>query len=170
MSIAVFMLYFFELTAAASAVSLVFVRNVFYGALLMVICLLSIAGLYVLMFAEFMAVTQVLVYAGGILVIIIFGVMLTTKISGKPLVVEHSRLLGGIVCGIGVFGLLMYAFTSVIFESGIFSDGLSDQGIRNTGIAIMSEYVVPFEAAGILLLIALLGSAVIASGAKSKQQ
>jgi len=169
MSIAVFMLYFFEAVTLITAVALIFIRNVFYGALLMVTCLVAIAGLYVLMFAEFIAVTQILVYAGGILVVIIFGVMLTSKISGKPLVVEHTRVVGGVLCGAGFFGLLMYAFTFQKFELGIFNDGLSDQAVQRTGVQIMREYALPFEVAGILLLIALVGSAVIASGSKSKQ-
>jgi len=168
MNVAEIILYILECVAALAAISLIFVRNVFYGALLIVMCLLSIAGLYVLMFAEFIAVTQILVYAGGILVVIIFGIMLTSRISGKPLIVEHTRTFEGILCGIVFFGLLVYAFTTYTFDSGIFADGLTHQGIQTTGVLIMTEYALPFEVAGILLLNALIGSAVIASGAKSK--
>lgn len=168
MNIASFMLCFFELAVATSALSLIFIRNVFYGALLMVICLLSIAGLYVLMFAEFIAITQIVVYAGGILVVIIFGIMITSKISGKPLVVEHTRIFGGLLSGGLFFGLLIYAFTSHTFHTGIFADGLVYQSVQRIGVELMSEYVLPFEIAGILLLVALIGSAVIAS-TKSNQ-
>jgi NADH-quinone oxidoreductase subunit J len=52
----------------------------FHGALLLITCLLALAGIYVIAFAEFVAVTQILVYAGGILVVIIFGIMLTTNL------------------------------------------------------------------------------------------
>ena len=83
MNIAQFMFYFFEAFAAISAIALIFIKNVFYGALLLIICLLCLAGIYIMAFAEFIAVTQILVYAGGILVVIIFGIMLTTKISGN---------------------------------------------------------------------------------------
>lgn len=168
MNIASFMLYFFELAVAISALSLIFIRNVFYGALLMVICLLSIAGLYVLMFAEFIAITQIVVYAGGILVVIIFGIMITSKISGKPLMVEHTRIFGGLLSGGLFFGLLIYAFTTHTFHTGIFADGLVYQSVQRIGVELMSEYVLPFEIAGILLLVALIGSAVIAS-TKSNQ-
>ena len=106
MSLVAFMFYFFEAVAALSAVALALVRNVFYGALLLVVCLLALAGIYVLAFAEFIAVTQILIYAGGILVIIIFGIMLTTKISEKPLVVEHSYILSGLLASVGCFSLL----------------------------------------------------------------
>ncbi|HEY3402273.1 MAG TPA: NADH-quinone oxidoreductase subunit J [Ohtaekwangia sp.] len=169
MNAAEIILYVFECVAALAAISLIFVRNVFYGALLMVICLLAIAGLYVLMFAEFIAVTQILVYAGGILVVIIFGIMLTSRISGKPLVVEHTRIFEGIICGVVFFGLLAYAFTTHQFDSGIFADGLTGQNIQSIGVLIMTDYALPFEITGILLLIALIGSAVVASVSKSKQ-
>ena len=107
MNITVFMLYFFEIAAALSAVSLIFIRHVFYGALLMVICLLSVAGLYVLMFAEFVAVTQVLVYAGGVLVIIIFGAgwiaLRRRDWFMKPGIAGYLvMLIAGLVLGISV--------------------------------------------------------------------
>src|SRR5687767_9782869 len=92
--------YFFMLLAAISAGAIVFSKNVFKSALFLLICLLSIAALYVLSFAEFLAVAQVLIYAGGILVIIIFGIMLTTRISGRPLVVENTNIFSGAIAGI----------------------------------------------------------------------
>ena len=66
-----YIFYFFETVAALSAISLIFIRSVFYGALLVIVCLLAVAGIFVLAFAEFLAVTQILVYAGGILVVIL---------------------------------------------------------------------------------------------------
>ncbi|HPH47169.1 MAG TPA: NADH-quinone oxidoreductase subunit J, partial [Chryseolinea sp.] len=69
MTVLNFIFYFLEAVAALSAISIIFIRNVFYGALLLITCLLALAGIYVLAFAEFIAVTQILIYAGGILVI-----------------------------------------------------------------------------------------------------
>jgi NADH:ubiquinone oxidoreductase subunit 6 (subunit J) len=103
MTLATFMLYFFEAIAAAAAIAIVLVRNVFYGALLLIVCLLALAGIYVLAFAEFVAVTQILIYAGGILVIIIFGIMLTTRIADKPLKVEHANIFSGLLLAGGCF-------------------------------------------------------------------
>ena len=76
MNMTSFLFYFFEAVAAISSIALVFIRNVFYGALLLISCLLALAGIYVLAFAEFIAVTQIMVYAGGILVVIILGIKL----------------------------------------------------------------------------------------------
>jgi NADH-quinone oxidoreductase subunit J len=168
MNFVTILFYFFEAVAALAALSLVFVRNVFYGALILVVCLLSLAALYVLAFAEFVAVTQILIYAGGILVVIIFGVMLTAKIAGKPLVVKHTNLLGGTLACISLFTLLIYFLSSQKF----FEDGKeatpSGDAINTIGFGLMTEFVLPFEVAGILLLAALIGAAVIASSIKSK--
>ncbi len=81
--------YPFALLAAVAAVAILVVRNVFYGALWLLTCLLSVAAIYVLANAEFVAVTQILIYAGGIAVVILFGVMLTSRVAGVPLVVQR---------------------------------------------------------------------------------
>jgi NADH-quinone oxidoreductase subunit J len=161
--------YFFEAVAALAALSLVLVRNVFYGALILVVCLLALAAIYVLAFAEFVAVTQILIYAGGILVVIIFGVMLTAKIAGKPLVVKHTNLLGGTLACVALFTLLIYFLSSQHFFEDEKEMIPSADTINTIGFGLMTEFVLPFEVAGILLLAALIGAAVIASSIKSKK-
>jgi len=167
--IAPYIFYLFEAVAAISAISLIFIRNVFYGTLLLIVCLLALAGIFVLAFAEFIAVTQILVYAGGILVVILFGIMLTTKISGKPLVVEHNNKFAGTVTGITFFALLIYALSK---ESFIGAPSVTSEknfnNLQVIGIGLMSDFVLPFEIAGVLLLIALVGASVVASSVKSK--
>jgi NADH-quinone oxidoreductase subunit J len=154
--------------AALSALSMVFIKNVYYGALLLIVCLLSLAGIYIVAFAEFIAVTQILIYAGGILVLIIFGIMLTAKISGKPLVVEHQYQLVGSAVGIIFFILLVTQFSSTSFYQQPISNTASDfTSINTIGILMMSDYVLPFEVVGVLLLIALIGAAVVASSFNS---
>jgi len=157
--------YFFIILAAVSAAAIVFSKNVFKSALFLLVCLLSVAALFVFSFAEFLAVAQILIYAGGILVIIIFGIMLTTKISGRPLVVENTHILSGVIAGVGVFILLIRFLPEI--PSGA-TAGLKPENISVIGLAIFSEYSVPFEVAGVLLLIALVGAAVITSHLKSK--
>jgi len=172
MSVSFYMFYFFEAIAALSAISLIFIRNVFYGALLLIICLLALAGIYVLAFAEFIAITQILVYAGGILVVIIFGIMLTTKIAGKPLVVEHGYGFSGALVGISFFALFAYFLSKesfLIFPSVTPQTPQNFNSINSIGVGLMSDFVLPFEVAGVLLLVALIGAAVMASSTKSKK-
>jgi NADH:ubiquinone oxidoreductase subunit 6 (subunit J) len=162
------MFYFFEAMAALSAFGILFTRNVFYGALLLIVCLLSVAGIYVLSFAEFIAVTQILVYAGGILVVIIFGIMLTTKISGKPLHVSSNNWLAAVIVGSFFLGLLIRLFSQVSFQRTAPVEHFSDNTFQIIGTLLLSDFLLPFEIAGILLLAALIGAAVTASHLKNK--
>jgi NADH:ubiquinone oxidoreductase subunit 6 (subunit J) len=164
-----FLFYFFEILAVVSAVSIVFIRNVFYGALLLVVCLLCVAAIYVLANAEFLAVTQILVYAGGILVVIIFGIMLTSRISGKPLVVEHGYKFSGALVGIIFSGLLVYFISRESFPMIPKQVSPAYNNVQAVGVNIMTDYLLPFEVAGILLLITLVGAVVVSSSAKPEK-
>ena len=155
--------YFFMLLAALSAVGILISKNVLHAALLLIVCLLSIAGIYVLLHAEFLAVTQIMVYAGGILVVIIFGVMLSSRVANKPMNVETARKIPGFLTGAGMLFILIYALQSVGFSFSITSADLVSNNIRAVGFQLMSSYVAPFEIAGVLLLISLIGAAVTAS-------
>lgn len=166
MTLVTFLFYFFEAVVALSAIALALVRNVFYGALLVIVCLLGLAGIYVMAFAEFVAVTQILIYAGGILVVIIFGIMLTSKISNKPLVVDHAFVLSGLTVAAGFLALIVYALSTQTFPEA--KDTLEVATIDNIGMTLFTKYVLPFEIAGLLLLMALIGAAVIASSVKTK--
>jgi NADH:ubiquinone oxidoreductase subunit 6 (subunit J) len=170
MTLVSFMFYFFEAVVALSAIGLALVRNVFYGALLLIVCLLALAGIYVLAVAEFVAITQILIYAGGILVVIIFGIMLTSKISGKPLVVEHTFIFSGLLVSCGCFALMVYVLSKEPFpQTAVPSGPTSFSHVNTIGIALFSKYMLPFEIAGLLLLMALVGAAVIASTIKSNK-
>lgn len=168
MNVVDFLFYFFELFAIVSAACIVFTRNVFYGALYLIISLLCVAALYVLSGAEFLAVTQILIYVGGILVVIVFGVMLTSRITGRPLVVQHGNKFIGTVIAILLAGLLVFAFSKASFaiRSGVVPGGTD---LKAIGGGLMTNYLLPFEIAGVLLLIALIGAIVISASAKSEK-
>lgn len=165
MSVVNIIFYFFMALTAVSALGIVFSKNVFKSALLLLVSLLSIAAIYVLSFAEFVGVTQILIYAGGILVVIIFGIMLTTKISGRPLVVDNTHIFSGAAAGITLFVLLIWNLPSLPTQG---ADTLPAENISVIGLRIMSDYSLPFEVAGFLLLIALVGAAVVTSHLKSR--
>jgi len=155
---------FFAGLSAMAAIAIVFSKNVFRSALWLLVCLLSLAGLYVLSTAEFLAVAQILIYAGGILVILLFGIMLTTRISGKPLVVEHRHILSGALTAVALFVLLSLYLPGLTVEKNM----LSPEPVSTLGLQLFSQYSLVFEIAGVLLLVALIGAAVIASELKSK--
>jgi NADH:ubiquinone oxidoreductase subunit 6 (subunit J) len=169
MSLADFIFYFFIALTAMAAIGILVVKNVFHAALLLIGCLLSIAGIYVLLHAEFLAVTQIMIYAGGILVLIIFGVMLSSRIAGKPLLVEDSRKASGYLVGAGVLFILTYTIYTATFSFSFNSQQLAQNPVKEVGFLLMSNFVAPFEAAGILLLISLIGAAVTASFLNKKE-
>lgn len=163
MSLTLFIFYFLEGVAALSAVGILLTRNVFYGALLLVTCLLSIAGIFIFANAEFMAITQILIYAGGIVVLIIFGVMLTSKISGKSLIVKNQYWIAGSSVGLFFAALLIKLFSETHFYSNTAGQSSSNyNSINQIGILLMTDYSFAFELAGIVLLVALIGASVVA--------
>jgi NADH:ubiquinone oxidoreductase subunit 6 (subunit J) len=149
--------YLFIATAAVSGFSILLVKNVLHAVLLLLVCLLSLAGLYVLLSAEFLAVVQILMYAGGVVVLIIFGIMLSSRISNKPLEATSQNTLPGYLTGISFLILLILCFREVSVINTV-----SGTSIQTIGIALMTDYAAPFELAGILLLVTLLGAAVTA--------
>jgi NADH:ubiquinone oxidoreductase subunit 6 (subunit J) len=156
--------YGFEILAALSAVGILFVRNAFHAALLLIVCLLSLAAIFIVANAEFIAVTQILVYAGGILVLMIFGIMLTSKIQGKPLHVNNQYVFAGsLVAAFFSFVLIMLFTNGNFYQQSGYAAQTPYNSINLIGITLMSDYVLPLEIAGLLLLIALLGAAVTAS-------
>jgi NADH:ubiquinone oxidoreductase subunit 6 (subunit J) len=158
-----FILYFLIAVTAIAAIGILFVKNVFHAALILIACLLSIAGIYVFLNAEFLAVTQIMIYAGGILVLIIFGVMLSNRIAGKPLNVENSRALPGYFVGTGLFFILAYGIYQTAFSLPLSLQHQEKNAVKEIGVLLMSDYVAPFEVAGLLLLVSLIGAAVTAS-------
>ena len=164
MSFIDFLFGVFAMLAAFGALAILFSRNVFKSAMYLLVTLLSIAALYVLTYAEFLAVTQILIYAGGITILIIFGIMLTTRITGHPLVVKNAHILSGSLAAIGLF-IVLVKFISPLSPG---RTSLEPKDISHIGLQIFSTYSLPFEVAGVLLLISLVGAAVVASHLKAK--
>lgn len=154
------LLYLFTLIAAVAAFGILIARHVFHAVLLLIVCLTSVAGLYLLLSAEFIAATQLLVYAGGIVVLIIFGIMLTQKLSGKGNQLRHDNLLPGLVVSTVLLVLLGYGIKST--PSGSIRMSFSGDSMIQIGNSLFSSYSAPFEAAGLLLLVSLVAATVMA--------
>jgi len=167
MSMVTIIFYFFVLMASLSAIGILLMTNVFKAALLLLICLLSVAALYILAFAEFVAITQILIYAGGVLVLILFGIMLTSKLSGKPLQVSNTNLFIGFLACVLLFTLLVNFISDYMIIS--LPNASLPENITTIGTNFMTGYALPFEISGILLLVALIGAAVITSFIKTKK-
>lgn len=153
--------YVFALLTIGSAVIVVTVRNIVHAAFSLMVTLFSIAGLYVFLQADFLAATQVIVYVGGILVLILFGVMMTSGRLDMKLKMERGQLFWGGLVTILIFALLLSVIRrtpwNVQEELGTV-EGTTSQ----IGKAILQrEFLLPFEVASVILLIALIGAVLI---------
>lgn len=163
-----FIFYFFITLALAAVVGIFLTKNIFKAALYLLMCLLCVAALYVLHSADFVAVTQILIYAGGVVVVIIFGIMLTSKISGKPLLITNTNIFSGSLVSFALLALL----TNVVsdnFQSPALREFDTENSIETIGLNFMTSHLLAFEVAGVLLLISLVGAAVISSYMKSRK-
>jgi NADH:ubiquinone oxidoreductase subunit 6 (subunit J) len=159
MMISEILLYFFLALACISAGYILFTNNVLYAAFSLALTFLSIAALYVLASAEFLAVTQIMIYVGGIVVLIIFGVMLTNKLSDRKVGSgSHNKFIAFLVAS-GLFTMMVYTIRQINFP---LLSTTSLPNIKILGVGLMSDYLLPFELAAVLLLIALVGATVIA--------
>ena len=150
---------------SASALWVVISPNLVHSAVSLLFTLFGVAGLYVFLYADFLAATQVVIYVGGILVLIIFGVMLTNRID-KPIIESNSL---NKTIGLFVSGFIFLILSVIIFQTNwnvINVETLSNYDERSTvemiGYLILDKYLLPFELISILLLAALIGSAMLA--------
>ncbi|HVM51591.1 MAG TPA: NADH-quinone oxidoreductase subunit J [Acidimicrobiales bacterium] len=161
----------FGILAAASvlaALRLVTTKNVVHAALYLVVVLASVGAIYVLLFAEFVAVVQLLVYVGAVVVLFLFGIMLTKAQIGRDTDVDNDQRGVAAVTALFFLGVLSYALidffgTDKLPEQQVSEAVLTaERGTRAVGDSIFSTYLVPFEALGVLLTAALVGAIVLA--------
>ena len=135
-------------------------KNLVHAALYLFFSLFFVAGLYIFLYADFLAAVQVIVYVGGILVLIIFGVMLTNRLEKPSINISSmNQFIAGILCF-----LLFIIQCFAIFQGKWVSSNneVIDNSSVIIGNLILNEYLLPFEIVSILLLGALIGAATIA--------
>jgi len=144
-----------------SAIRVVTARNVIHAALYLVATLLGAGVLYILLLAEFVAWVQVLVYVGAIVILMLFGLMLTRAPIGKGNFDNDQRLLAALCAG-AIFGVTSWILVDAFEGQKINLAVDRPTTTANIGEVIFSNYVLPFEVVSVLLLAALVGSVVIA--------
>ena len=142
---------------------MVFSRNIVYSAFALLFTLFGVAGIYVLLNADFLAVTQLLLYVGGILVLLLFGVMLTTNTVSVEIKSGTMNVLPAVVVIALLAGLLGGMFwTSDWFVSKRASEVVAQSTSKEIGNALITTHVLPFEIASVILLVAIVGAAMMA--------
>lgn len=157
MSISLIVFYILGVVCLGSAVGVVVSRNVVHAALLLLVSLMGVAGLYLLLLAEFLALVQVLIYGGAITIVVLFVIMLT-RVHEIRDARGNSQWPMALVASLFVFGLMAAAMI----------EGIPARTTRHSldfsdlGESLFTQWAVPFEVASLVLLVALIGAIVIA--------
>ena len=182
--------YLFAAAIVASAAVVCFSRNIVHAAFSLLFTFFGVAGIYVLLSADFLAISQILIYVGGILVLLVFGVMLTNRVTNIDLRRALSARIPALVICAALLALLVSFLVNgnwirydqspwkktvwnknAIEQTTIVMQGtpreiLDHQGSQGTsteiGKLLMSDYLLPFELVSVVLLVALIGAAMIA--------
>ncbi len=151
--------YFFAALTVVSAAVVVFSRSLIYSAFGLLFTFFGVAALYVYLGADFLAAAQMVIYVGGILVLLLFGVMLTHKLYDLKLKTETVQFLPSLLVVLAVFLTLFGVMMKTTWYSH--ADRALNPTTAEIGELFMKDYILPFEVASIFLLIALMGAAMI---------
>jgi NADH-quinone oxidoreductase subunit J len=159
--------YIFALLTVGSAFVVVFSRNIVHSAFALMFTFIGVAALYVLLYADFVAVTQLLVYVGGILVLLVFGVMLTTRVFSVEIKTGTLNVLPATIFTAVIAGTLIFVYS--VTDWGIVPDQEWDATVYNIGALLVNDFILPMQVVGVLLLIAMIGAVMMAARDRSEQ-
>ncbi|MBI3129279.1 MAG: NADH-quinone oxidoreductase subunit J [Candidatus Tectomicrobia bacterium] len=160
--------YLLALMTVGGAVAVVALPNPLYCVLSLVLTFLGLAGLYLSLNAQFVAVVQVIVYAGAIMMLFLFVVMLIDlRAEERGALRLPFQKLAGTIIALGVFAGLINLFVSTPLRTGakgLFPPGrLAEIGtVQAVGKVLVTQYVLPFQAMGVLLFVGIVGAVVLA--------
>ena len=153
--------YLLSFIIIVSAIYVVSLRNIFHCALFLVLALFGVAGIYVLLGAEFLAAVQVLIYVGAVAILMIFAIMLTSRLATKPRMQSNNNVTlaificaGFLLTSLGSFGYTVWKVSE--------NTTLPENNTLTIGKLLMTDYVLPFEVVSIVLLVAMIGAIVLA--------
>jgi len=143
------------------------VRNIFHAAIYLIVALFAVAGFFILLQAEFLAAVQILVYVGAVAVLMIFAVMLTSRLSDVNLRAQNEQVGVGAIVALGLFTVVAFSIWSTNWA--VSSAPMAVDNTGALGRLIMTKYVLPFEIVSVLLLAAMVGAIVIAAKENKKR-
>ena len=175
-----FIFYSFAMMTVVAAILMIFTKNVLYAAFLLLCVFLGVSVIYIFLGADFLAITQIIVYVGGVLVLLLFGIMLTNKSTYAGSLQTYQAPQTGIknvvwvvLCALAFFILLIQVIYEADFENALWVKEarakqklLEESSISTLGVSLMTWYILAFELVAILLLIALIGALMIAQKKK----
>jgi NADH-quinone oxidoreductase subunit J len=154
--------YLFAGIAALSALGVVASRNIVRTAVCLLFALVGVAGLYFLLQSEFLAAVQLVIYVGGTLILILFGVMLTSKSAFAHFEPRRGEVAVAVVVALVLIVALITAILTATFPASDAGRPTQRYPVGALGQALLGDYLVPFELASVLLLVVMIGAAYLA--------
>jgi NADH-quinone oxidoreductase subunit J len=139
-----------------SALAVVLSKNLFHSVLWLALALTGTAGVFLLLEAEFLAAVQLLLYAGGIVTIVVFAIVVTERLVGERITQTNRRITAGMVTSLAFVALVV----SFISQQPLATtrQPLTTDLTRTLGESVLTRFVLPFELLGVLMLAAMLGA------------
>ncbi|MEO6315608.1 MAG: NADH-quinone oxidoreductase subunit J [Chitinophagaceae bacterium] len=162
MAITQILFWFLTALAIGSALMVVLSKNPVYSVLFLIVAFFAISGHYILLNAQFLAIVNIIVYAGAIMVLFLFVIMLMNL--NADLNLKNNKLVrfAGFLAGMCLFLVMVAALKDAATKKQLVQTTAGDIGlIKNLGLALFNEYVVPFEISSVLFLSAMVGAVVI---------
>lgn len=159
-----YLFIFLAILAIASALAVVVSKNTVNSALFLILNLVALAGLFLLLKAQFLAIIQILVYAGAIMVLFLFVIMLLNVDAEESLFNKFRiKYFVAFLLGVGVFSQIIYSVGSFSDALPVVSPEMAEVGtVEAVGEVLFTKYLLPFELTAILLTAALVGALIVA--------
>jgi NADH-quinone oxidoreductase subunit J len=154
-----FIFYLMAAAAVGGGLGVVLARNVVYAALFLLLALLAVASFYILLATEFLALVQILIYAGAVTILLLFVLMLT-RARDVPMALDGPQKPVAAVAGLTLLALLLTAATGTTWPRDVGT--ITRVPFESIGDALFRRWAVPFEVASLVLLVALVGAIVLA--------
>lgn len=165
--------YFFAGIALAGGAGVLLFRHLLYAVFSLMVCFISLAGIFIFAMADFIAIAQIMIYVGGILVLLIFGLMYAQKLSEKPLRLENYSSWLGLTLASLFFLVFARLLNRAQMQQSDWIITSQPKTLETTlhviGIDLMSRYLLAFELAAVILLVALIGAIYIAKDSSTQK-
>lgn len=147
-----------------SGFMVVSLRNIFHCAMFLILCLSGVAGIFILLNAEFLAAAQVLIYVGAVAILMVFAIMLTSNLASRKIMMTNQKagaaLLACMVFAVGVLFLIKITDRAAVWQMS--EEAIPADNVLVIGKLLMTKFMLPFEVVSIILLAAMIGAIVLA--------
>lgn len=160
MTLDVLAFWVFALILVGAGLAVVIGKNLFHSVLWLALALVATAGIFLTLDAEFLAAVQILLYAGGVVTVVVFAIVVTERLVGERLAHTSRQLSAGLLVTGGLLVLLIRAIARA--RMSLPKPELTGDLTREIGTSLLTRYALPFELLAVLLVVGLLGASYFA--------